>query len=197
MTPEYICSGGGAYDFDSSTFKNGSHIEYREVLCEEITSGDGASAMKTKCENGEMVAADCHSLAEMIHNSCGNDLEDADHQIIVWWRPEGHVMVFPDYASPYETTTLRGVTPAATYTVDPDSATETIDMMPIRNGRWQTFSPSKSGALRQMDVYYSYEADATLTLTVWSGHGITESVYLGQSSMSVTGTGESAVCCNL
>merc|ERR1712190_374206 len=28
--------------------------------------------------------------------------------------------------------------------------------------------------------------------TVWSGHGITESVYLGQSSMSVTGTGESA-----
>ena len=177
---DYQCDNGGKYAFDDvEEWTESNFIKYRPLKCNDVDEGDDP------CLSGNEITVDldyCQYIAEKIHNSCGNGLEDESEQIIMWYRPTGEITTFPDYESPYETTITRGFTLGTKYTVDLSGST-IIDMMPIRNGRWQTFTAEKSGSLRQINVYYQNEMDATLSMTVWSGSGVTESVFLGEVSV--------------
>ena len=66
--------------------------------------------------------------------------------------------------------------------------------MPIWNGRWQSFIPTESGNLRQINVYYKTDNTAQLetglTMTIWSGIGITESEFLGQAQTNTDNSGQ-------
>lgn len=83
---------------------------------------------------------------------------------------------------------VRGLVPAAQY--NEDASKVIVDVMPIRNGRWMVFTPEKSGRLRQLDVMYLSDSadirvDVTLKLTMWSGEGITASVFLDESTIII------------
>jgi len=178
---EYQCADGGKWDAGNFEFSDQNGVQYAAIKCDKVSKSEDV------CEDpsADFDASTCKAYAEIIHNSCGNDLEEESQQIMVWYRPTGEIFVFPDFALPYETTVIRGITKTAKYTEDPSLVR--VDMMPIRNGRWMTFKPTKTGNLRQIDVYYQNTDQnlTTLTMTVWSGVGITSSIFLNQVSIEV------------
>eukprot|EP00486_Rosalina_sp_Unknown_P005723 CAMPEP_0201570672 /NCGR_PEP_ID=MMETSP0190_2-20130828/13021_1 /ASSEMBLY_ACC=CAM_ASM_000263 /TAXON_ID=37353 /ORGANISM="Rosalina sp." /LENGTH=1058 /DNA_ID=CAMNT_0047994443 /DNA_START=26 /DNA_END=3202 /DNA_ORIENTATION=- len=183
VSVSYTCRDGGKYKYDDDYWVEENSAKYRPIRCGDLP------ASQDPCLASNEISWDfdtCLAFAETIHNSCGNNLEDPDEQIIVWFRPTGEIGTFPQFAEPYETTVIRGVVTGAEYTEDPDK--KIIDMVPIRNGRWQTFSPVETGNLRQLNVYYQNINAANLSLTIWYGSGITESIFLNQVSIWVEAT---------